>query len=57
MGEEVSSRDPSFFQTVFDIIQFDAPSSMMHQWMVIFRMVTGILKETVDGSCIIAFSK
>lgn len=48
--------EPNFFQTDFDIMHVDAPSSMMHRWMVTFWIVTRIWNDTSDCSCISKFS-
>jgi hypothetical protein len=37
----MSSGEPSFYHTVLDMMQVDAPSSMIHQWIVMFRIFIG----------------
>lgn len=57
MGDALRSRDPSFCQTVLDMIRMDTLSSTMKKWMLMFRMGTIIWKETTDGRCRVALSK
>ena len=47
--EGANSGDPSCFQTEANITQVDAPSSVMHQEMLTFQILTGIWKVTEVG--------
>ena len=44
-----SLRDIKFFHTLEDITHADAPSLMMHRWMMMFFTVTNTWKEAHDG--------
>ena len=57
MTEGFSSGEPNFCQIFLDMMHVDAPSSMTHQWIVIFYTDTGIWKETMEGSRGVALSK
>jgi hypothetical protein len=48
--EGINSGEPSCFHTDLDMMQVDAPSSMMQRWTVIFHILTGIWNVTNDGS-------
>ena len=48
--------DPSFCQTMLDIMHVDAPSSTMHRCTTKFQINTRILKEMVNGICSYPFS-
>jgi len=57
MVDGVSSGEPNLHLTRVDMMQVDAPSLMIHRWMMIFLITTGIENATDEGSPGSALSK